>query len=211
MPEVLLAVGRRRRRSTSPDQMKTLPSTVSTSRTTSDVAELPAGPEPLRPGQHLDDGRPHQHAGREEGQVLERVDGAVRDRGLVQRRQVPEVEAEPPRAAGRRAGARGARSGASQGTARSGRSSGPVSPSTNASAREVAEQDVLEHVDEEELVLERRQLRRRGERDPEREARLPPARDRRRRARASVRARRQYMTATTASGRSAVRAVIAPY
>ena len=68
-----------------------------------DVAELRRGAEPRRPGQHLDHRRPHERAGREEAEVLERVDGVVTDRTLVEKRDVPDVEVQRPERQARRA------------------------------------------------------------------------------------------------------------
>src|SRR5262249_48935274 len=48
-----------------------------------DVAELRAGAEPLRSGQGLDDGQPHDQAAGEEADVLQRVHAVVPERRVV--------------------------------------------------------------------------------------------------------------------------------
>ena len=88
--------------------------------------------------------------------------------------QVPDVEVERPerqrdermrraRAAGRVAAARS-----------TGRSIGPVRPGHHRERREVAEHDVLDHVEEQELLLAER-VDRRGERENERARARPEA------------------------------------
>ena len=146
-----------------------------------DVAELPARAEPLRRGQRLDDRRPHQAAAGEEEEVLERVHGAVVERGLVEDGEVPDVEVDrPERQRDERVGQD------AQPLDRLQREHGPQhrprEPRDEAERREVAEEDVLAHVDEEEVLLaelvDRRVERDHDERDPEPEHELPPTRHR---------------------------------
>ncbi len=61
-----------------------------------DVPEFPPRPEPLRRRQRLDDGLPHQAPAREEHEVLERMDRVVVQRGVVQVRDVPDIEVHGP-------------------------------------------------------------------------------------------------------------------
>ena len=82
-----------------------------------------------------------------------------------------------------------------RGSASTGRRIGPGQPGDEAERREVAEDHVLQHVDEEEVLLaervDRRVEREHDERDPGPEARLPPDRRPAGRAAASVRVRRK--------------------
>ena len=147
-----------------------------------DVAHLRAGAEPLRPGQHLDHGRPHQRPGREERDVLERVHGLVAERGLPEGRHVPEVEVDRPereRDEGMRQEAE--RAHRAQREERPEDRSGE--PRDDAERCEVAEQQVLHHVERERLLLaerrDRRDERDDEEADAEREEEVAPLGDRR--------------------------------
>ena len=60
-----------------------------------DVAHLRGRAEPLRAGEHLDDGRPRERAA-EEARRLEGVDRIVPERGLPEVRQVPEEQVHRP-------------------------------------------------------------------------------------------------------------------
>ena len=110
-------------------------------------------------------------AGREEADVLERVHRRVADGGLVQERQVPDVEVDRPERQRHRGV--GEHAQALDGAEREQRPQHrPGEAGEQAERREVADQDVLEHVEAEELLLADRGDRRgEGEQeqdDPER-------------------------------------------
>ena len=170
-----------------------------------DVAHLRAGAEPLRPGQHLDHGRPHQRPGREERDVLEGVHGLVAKRGLPEGRQVPEEEVERPE--------RQRDEGMRQEAERAHRAQREERPEDRAGeARddaergEIAEQQVLHHVEREGLLLaerrDRRDERDDEEGDAEREEEVAPLRDRRPLARRASWPASSRATAPTAIGTS---------
>ena len=82
---------RRRRRTRRRRRAARWPSTAPTSRTRDDVAGLRRVAEPRRRRQRPEQAHPHVGAEEDEGQVLERVERLVAQRGLVQRRDVPGV------------------------------------------------------------------------------------------------------------------------
>ena len=132
-------------------------------------------------GQRLEHGEPEHDPGAEEGDVLDRVQGARLDRALVQHREVPEDEVRGPDREGDervREDAEPHHSG--QGENRS--QHRPCEPGEQAERGEVSEQQVLRHVEREELLLaDLRDGGRDGddqERDPEGEQRDAPARHR---------------------------------
>src|SRR2546430_6238642 len=61
-----------------------------------DVTKLRTGPEPFWRRQGLEDGEPHDHAAREEAQVLERVHRAVTYGRVVEVRQAPRRTVQRP-------------------------------------------------------------------------------------------------------------------
>ena len=129
------------------------------------VDDLEARAEPSRPRQGLDDRRPQEQPGRQQTQVLDRVDRAAGDRGVVDERDVPEdqvrapererdqrvrQERESPRAMGRE----------QRPQDRSGH------PQQQQQRRDRAQEGVLERVDREEPVLaDRVDRREEGQRD----------------------------------------------
>ena len=160
-------------------------------RTSDDVADLPAGTEPLGRRQRLEHRRPHQAAAAEHQEVLERVNAAVMQRRLVEDRQVPEVEVDrPDRERHERVGEEAEPVDRLQ--REHGPEHGPRQPGDEAERRQVAEDHVLAHVDEEEVLLaelvDRRVERDHDERDPEPEEELPTLRDRQAAARERARA-----------------------
>ena len=140
-----------------------------------DVPDLRAGPEPFRRRQRLQDGQPHDRAAREEAEMLERVHGVVAHGRLVEERQMPDVEVHRPERQGdQRIGeeAQAVQEGERRPQDRA------CQPREQRERREISEQDVLQHVEAEELFAER--MDRADERDEEqrdagREESDPPA------------------------------------
>ena len=117
-----------------------------------DVAHLPAGAEPRRRRQRLEYRRPHQAAAAEHQEVLERVHGAVAERRLVHERQVPEIEVErPDRQRNERVGQIAEPLCGLVGEHRP--EHRPGQAGDEAERRQVAEDHVLAHVNEEEILL----------------------------------------------------------
>ena len=146
-----------------------------------DVRELRAGSEPLGRGQRLEDGEPEDDPGAEERDVLDRVQRARLDRPLVEHREVPEHEVRrPDRERDERVREDAQAHHAGQREDRAEHRAGE--PGEQAQRREIAEQQVLRHVEREELLLSDDRDRRREcdheEREAEGEERDPPARHR---------------------------------
>ena len=144
-----------------------------------DVADLRPVAEPRRLRQRAEQRHPHADPEGHEEDVLQRVDGVVLDRALVEHGQVPDVEVDRPGHQARRPGARTRAASAGPGADRTGCSSGPVRPEHQQQRAEVGEQQVLEHVREEQLlgeVRQRRDERRHHQHQPAVPAPLPPRR-----------------------------------
>ncbi len=146
-----------------------------------DVADLPACPEPLRCRKRLEHRRPHQAPAAEHQEVLERVNAAVMQCRLVEHGQMPEVEVHgPDRQRHERMGEEAEPVDRLQ--REHGPEHGPGQAGDEAERRQVAEDHVLAHVDEEEVLLA--ELVHRGverdhdEGDPEPEQELPARRHR---------------------------------
>ena len=117
-----------------------------------DVEELRARSEPLRSRQRLEHGSPEKRAGSEERCVLERVDPVVGERRLVEVRQVPEVERHrPERQSDERVREHAEALDDPVLENRSEERAGQAGDDQD--RRHLAEEDVLCHVDEEELLL----------------------------------------------------------
>ena len=117
-----------------------------------DVAELRAGAEPLRRRQRLEYRQPHDRAAREKAKMLERVHEVVSHRGLVEKRQVPDVEVDRPE---RQRDQRMREEPQPVQEGEHGPQDRPCQPREKRERREVAEQHVLQHVKAEELLTER--------------------------------------------------------
>ena len=138
-------------------------------------------PEPLGRREGLEHGEPEHDAGAEEGDVLDRMERARLDGAFVEHREVPEHEIRRPD--GKRdervrehAEAHDARQGEDGAEDRAGEAG------EEAQRREVAEDEVLGHVEREQLLLSDGRDRRRDgddeEGDSERVERDPPPRHR---------------------------------
>jgi len=117
-----------------------------------DVGEPVREPEPARARQQLEQRGPEQRAAEEEQGVLQRVHGVVVERGVVERRHVPEADVDRPQ----RQGDERMREDAQ-------RAHGPererrpeqraAQPEHEAERGEVADQQMLSHVQREVLLL----------------------------------------------------------
>ena len=145
-----------------------------------DVAEPSAVAEPLRLRERAEQAHPHRDAEAEERRVLERVDGVVAQRRLIQRGQMPDVEVDRP-ARDRDHRVREYAQPSDRLDPQQRREQWSREPEDDQQRREIADQQVLDHVGHEQLVGEL--VDRRAERDCEhdqagRVAPLAPARDR---------------------------------
>ena len=113
--------------------------------------------------------------------MLERVDRRVVDRGVVEKRDVPDVEVDRPERQ-RDERMREHAQLLDRPQRQHGPEHRPGQTRDEAERRQIAQQDVLTHVDEEEVLLaervDRRVERHDHERDPEPEEELAPARHR---------------------------------
>ena len=144
-----------------------------------DVAELPAGAEPGRLRQRLDDRRPHQRAAGEEEDVLQRVHRRVVQRRLVEERDVPDVEVDRPDRQRDVRVARGCAACRTAGSRAPAAAPARSGPTTKHSGARSPSRMCCDHVDEEEVrlaeLVDRRVDRQHEQEDPEPEEELPPA------------------------------------
>ena len=135
--------------------MKTLPRIVSITRTAATYPSFAPVPNHSGPGS-VSSTAAHMIAPKlKNGEVLERVDGAVMERRLVHKRDVPEVEVQRPEGQrDERMGQEAEAPHAGQGQHRP--EDRPGETRNEGERCEVAEEDVLDHVDEEELLLAER-------------------------------------------------------
>jgi hypothetical protein len=157
-----------------------------------DVHELRAVGEPLRLGQRPEQGHPDSDAEPEEGRMLRRVEQVVAERGLVERRDVPDVEVHRP-AGDRQHGMCEHSQPADRAHAQQRRQQRAGAAEDDQQRRHVPDHQVFEHVHEQQLVGELVDGRAEGHCEHDQaacEAGLPPTRhrppDRRQRARTDV-------------------------
>ncbi len=132
--------------------MNTLPRIGGNEADADDVRQLRSRAEPLRRGERLEDGEPEHDPGTEERDVLERVEGARLEGAFVEEREVPQDEVRrPDREGDQRIREHAESHHAGKREHRSEERSGQAGEEAQRS--EVADEEVLRHVEREELLL----------------------------------------------------------